>query len=165
MKTKNLVLSLIFPIICAAVINFAFIASLSLNSISDRIFTAACAVTSLLPVLSVCLLKTDISRLIKWQGLFTAVSAAVIVASLILISGAEIYGDSDLYIFAVPVFVPLALNVAAGVVYGVKLRNEDKRVQKWFTAFLSLPTVYITALFVYVFLDLMINGLNFPDLG
>ncbi|MBR1831394.1 MAG: hypothetical protein IJ784_03050 [Ruminiclostridium sp.] len=165
MKQRISKRSLIFPIICAAVVNFAFIASLSLNSISDRIFAAACAVTSLLPVLSVCLLKTDISRLIKWQALFTAATAAIIVVSLILVSGARIYGDRDLYIFAVPVFVPLALNVAAGVVYGVKLRNEDKRVQKWFTAFLSLPTVYITALFVYVFLDLMINGLNFPDLG
>ena len=163
MKPKNLVLSLIFPVICALPALFWGVADLFSDAgLLARIIALFSAAVSLFPLFSVIFLKTDISRLIKWQIMFTAAAA---VSALLTVMIVNIIPTMHGYNFALPgmMLIPLGILAVGGITYGKLLKNENRRVLKWFTAFLSTPILYYLLFWLWLWAALnnaFSSGLN-----
>lgn len=149
-KTKSLILSLIFPIICAVGAIVYLLVNLDNIILIEKILGVVMAVCAIFPLVSVLFLKTDISRLIKWQIISTAAAAGFLLLYFLFYSVEDqltVAVFKKFYILVgILVFdfiVPLVIIIPCGVIYGVKLRKESgRRGLKWFTVFLSTPAVY-----------------------
>lgn len=162
MKTKNLVLSLIFPVICFLCGGILlFLSFLGEPSVLRVIFGSLCAAAGVFPLLSVIFGKTDISPIVKWQGLFTAAAAVVITAGFVICTLIPPYTPWA-GIFVV-LAIPIGFLTAAGITYGKIFSADDKRVSKWFTAFLSTPILYFLMIFMWLYIELStVKLINIP---
>ncbi|MBQ9383015.1 MAG: hypothetical protein IJT87_02140 [Ruminiclostridium sp.] len=163
-KTKNLISSLIFPVICAVgvivylLFNFNYLLSLQKPI---AVVMAGCAI---FPLISVIFLKTDISGMIKWQIISTAAAAVSYLFFLLLVGVGEITAKMFTFnifawvgVFFFGVFVPALLILACGVIYAVKVCKESgRRLLKWFTVFFSTPAVYYGACILSTILTILI---------
>lgn len=163
MKTKNLVLSLIFPIICVVPALFWFIVNLFLDDgLTAKIIASFIAAAALFPIFSAVILKNDIASCVKWQGLLTAAAAVSALLTVIIVN---IIPAMHGYNFALPgmILIPLGMLAVGGITYGKLLKNEDRRVLKWFTAFLSTPILYYLLFWLWLWAALdnaFSGGLN-----
>jgi len=69
------------------------------------------------------------------------------------------------YNFALPgmMLIPLGILAVGGITYGKLLKNENRRVLKWFTAFLSTPILYYLLFWLWLWAALnnaFSSGLN-----
>lgn len=145
MKTKNLVLSLIFPIICFSFSVIPTLLSFEIAAVSDRlalyITTGSFgALAGLFPLIAVIFGKTDISPAVKWQLMFTALAAVSIIIITVL-SGFINNFPYFLNVFFM-IIAPLGSMIAAGIIFGKIFRSENAAILKWFAAFLSTPILW-----------------------
>jgi len=163
MGRKNLVLSLIFPIICVLPALFWFVANLFFDAgLVARVIALFSAAVSLFPLFSVIKLKNDIASCVKWQGLLTAAAAVSALLTVIIVN---IIPTMHGYNFALPgmMLIPLGILAVGGITYGKLLKNENRRVLKWFTAFLSTPILYYLLFWLWLWAALnnaFSSGLN-----
>ena len=163
-KTKNLISSLIFPVICAVgvivylLFNFNYLLSLQKPI---AVVMAGCAI---FPLISVIFLKTDISGMIKWQIIFTAAAAGSHLLYILFVGVGEltvemfrfnIFSWGGMFVFGI--FVPAVLILACGTIYAVKVCKESgRRLLKWFTVFFSTPAVYYGVYILSTILTILI---------
>ena len=163
MKTKNLVLSLIFPVICAVSTTVLLLVNIGSSHTSQRILAFIMEVCAIFPLVSVIFLKTDISGMIKWQIMFTAAAAGSLLFYILLATSDVLFVGA--YLFGI--VAPVVIIAACGAIYGAKLKKESgRRVLKWFTAFFSNPAVYYSAYFMAVFIPIFFYRINpFANFG
>ncbi|MBQ3843330.1 MAG: hypothetical protein II820_11665 [Ruminiclostridium sp.] len=59
--------------------------------------------------------------------------------------------------------IPIGFLTAAGITYGKIFSADDKRVSKWFTAFLSTPILYFLMIFMWLYIELStVKLINIP---
>ncbi|MBQ9483126.1 MAG: hypothetical protein IJU82_02955 [Ruminiclostridium sp.] len=157
MKTKNLVLSLIFPIICFlfSIIPAAYSFEHAVNSHVSDLYIAIgvfSTVTGLFPLVAVILLRTDISRFLKWQIILFA--AATVMIPVGIIYG---WGSGDrIACFIFGVAAPaLLLIISTSVISAATALDSGKKALKWLTAFFSTPGVYLSAFFMVMSLNML----------
>ena len=152
MKKKNLILSLIFPIICVVGLTVLLLVNIGSSHNSDRIIAVVMEACGVFAFVSVIFLKTDISRLIKWQIIYTAAAAGSLLFGFL----SSLAGEYEVAIGLAGIFFPFAIIIACGITYGVELKKEESgRVLKWFTAFLSTPAVYYSAYMLAAYIKLL----------
>ena len=161
MKTKDLILSLIFPVICALAMLFVGIISWFANSHLSIPVGMFYAVMALFPPISVLFLKTDITPLVKWQAVFTALAAVIVTIGYVIFTlFPPQTPKAGIFVLIV---IPFGFLTAAGITYGKILTNEKKSVLKWFTAFLSTPVLYFLLFWIGYFILLSTQKLiNIP---
>ena len=139
MKSKALILSLIFPAICLSAAIVLMLLSLIGTPSATRIVLGISGVLiAIFPLVSVTALRTDISPVVKWQAMFTA---AAVVPMLLYIAMLQSLAPVTGTIFMV--ILPLALLIASGITYGKIFHGTgEKAVLRWFTAFLSTPVLW-----------------------
>ena len=152
MKTKNLILSLIFPVICFLWAVLTLIMTVVLPNIYDKIMGAVCTAAGMFPLVSVVFLKADIMPLVKWQAGFTAFTAVIVTIGFVVFT---LFPPQTPWagIFVV-IVIPLGFLTAAGITYGKILANYEKSVLKWFTAFLSTPVLHFLLVHLLLFIAL-----------
>ena len=82
MKGKISGKSLIFPAITFLWAVFMLLAAIKLPTVTDKIITAVYAAAAAFPLISVVFLRTDISRCVRWQGIFFAAGLILFIIGL-----------------------------------------------------------------------------------
>lgn len=161
MKTKNLIISLIFPVICALAMLFIGIISWSSDKPALIIIGMVFAVVALFPPISVIFLKTDITPLVKWQAGFTAFTAVIVTIGTVIFT--MFPPQTPWAGIFVMIVIPLGFLTAAGITYAKILAEDEKRVLKWFTALLSTPMLYFSLLWIWFYILIStIRLINIP---
>lgn len=152
MKTKNLILSLIFPVICFLWSIITFTAAFEHADIYCKIMGYVWTAAGMFPLVSVVFLKTDIKPLVKWQAVFTAFTAVIVAAGAVIFTLFPPQTPwAGIFILIV---IPLGFLTAAGIIYGKILASGEKSVLKWFTAFLSTPVLHFLLVFLWLYIAL-----------
>lgn len=158
MKQKINKRSLIFPIICAvgAPILLLIRSEVALSS-EESVMLAVFAVCAVLPLPSVLFLKTDISRLLKWQIIYTASAGGTFLLYFLTIL-ALLLGPALLIGITASVGIAIACPVTFAVL--LKRENSGRKALKWVTALLSTPGMYLCVWLAYVLIRFCSVGLS-----
>ena len=163
MKTKNLVLSLIFPIICFlfSIIPAAYSFEHAVNSHVSDLYIAIgvfSTVTGLFPLVAgtkktELIIHGEFMRSGKYDKIILFAAATVMIPVGIIYG----WGSGDrIACFIFGVAAPaLLLIISTSVISAATALDSGKKALKWLTAFFSTPGVYLSAFFMVMSLNML----------